>query len=220
MYVMNGIAQLRQSIAQDVFDYQVLEDALSHYRKPRDRARLLVDHGEIVRVKKGLYVFGEPFRREAISREYLANLVFGPSYVSLESALSYYGFIPERVNAVTSVVLGRSHHFETPFGLFTYHGLTRQRYIVGGTLERIGNERFLIASPEKALIDKVWTDKRFAGSTQAEFAEYLFDDLRIDEAALRSLSDERLAIVRDSFNSPKIGNLTKFIARLKRTVHE
>ena len=194
-------------------------------RRGMDRARERVANligasaDEIVRVKKGLYVFGAPFRRQPIVREYLANLVYGPSYVSLDSALSFHGLIPERVEAVTSMVYGRSHAFETPFGVFTYRGLPRNRYAVGARLESVGTVRFLIASPEKALVDKVWTDKRFGGATVGDFSEYLLDDLRIDEESLRSLDTERMEAIGRAYDSPKIANLIRFTTKLRRAVN-
>lgn len=122
-------------MAQEVFDYQVLLDVLREYRKPRDRIRRLVAAGEIIRVKKGLYVFASAFQRQPIVREQLANLIYGPSYVSLDSALSYHGLIPERAEAVTSGTTGRSRVFDTPFGAFTYQSLPPVRYAFGVLLE-------------------------------------------------------------------------------------
>ena len=217
---MNPIAHLRETVEQEVFDFQVLADALRQYRKPHDRIRRMVDDGEIVRVKKGLYVFGAPFRRQPIVREYLANLIYGPSYVSLESAMSYHGLIPERVEAVTSVTLGRSHTFETPFGAFTYLGLPRNRYIVGAGIATTGSVRFIIASPEKALADKVWSDKRLSGTTVGEFGDYLFDDLRIDETMLRNFNSDRLEEISRAYGSTKIANLMRFVTKIKRCAYE
>ena len=125
---MNEIILLRKRISQDVFDYQVLSDALSDYRKPRDRITKLLESEVIIRIKKGLYCFSEDFRKEPVSREYLANLIYGPSYVSLDYALSYYGLIPERVNIVTSVTTKRSCDFHTPLGVFSYRMLGESRY--------------------------------------------------------------------------------------------
>jgi len=132
---LNAIAQMRRNIGGEVFDYQVLVDALAGYRKPRDRITKLLASGAIVRVKKGLYCFGEAFRKEPLSREYLANLIYGPSYVSLEYALSHHGLIPERVETVTSVTTRRSRDFDTPFGAFSYRMLNGPRYAVGAILE-------------------------------------------------------------------------------------
>ena len=101
---------LRQQIDRDVFDYQQLVACLSQFSKPRGQNSQIVASGEIVRIRKGLYAFGAPLQRAPISRELLANLIYGPSYISLDYALSYHGLIPERVETVTSVTLGRSAH--------------------------------------------------------------------------------------------------------------
>jgi predicted transcriptional regulator of viral defense system len=76
--------------------------------------------GVVVRVKKGLYIFGDEYRIRPFSRESLANLIYGPSIISLESALSFHGLIPERVATVTSVTPKRSKRFTTPVGCFVY----------------------------------------------------------------------------------------------------
>jgi hypothetical protein len=211
---MSPIGHLRQSIGQDVLDYQVLSDALRAYRKPADRVRRMVDSGEIVRVKQGLYVFAAPFRRRLIVREYLANLIHGPSYVSLESALGFHSLIPERVESVTSVTLGRSRQFDTPFGSFTYYGLSRRRYVGGPFIEARDGVSFLMASPEKALVDTVWATKSFSGRTVGAFRDYLFDDLRIDEEALVRLDMRRLESIGRGYASCKIHNLLRFVSSL------
>jgi hypothetical protein len=211
---MSEIAQIRDRVSQEIFDYQALLDCLRDYRKPRDRIQRLVAAGDIVRVRKGLYAFAAPFRRQPVVREHLANLIYGPSYVSLDSALSYHGLIPERVEAVTSVTTGRSRVFDTPFGVFSYRTLTSARYAVGALLVADGTPAFLLASPEKALADKVWTDKRFAGTRVGNFRSYLLDDLRITPESLRTLDAERLAAVCRAYDSPKIGNLQRFLRQM------
>jgi len=212
---MVDIGHIRESLPQELFDYQALRECLRGYQKPRDRIQRLVAKGDIVRVRKGLYTFGEPFRRQPVVREYLANLVYGPSYVSLDSALSFHGLVPERVEAVTSVTTGRSRRFETPFGTFTYRMLTPARYSAGVQLVTAAEPAFLMASPEKALVDKVWTDSRFAGARIRDFGPYLLDDLRIEPEGLRSLDAERLAAVGQAYESPKIDNLLRFLRSLR-----
>ena len=216
---MNAIAQMRRNIAGEIFDYQVLLDALAGYRKPRDKITRLLAGGAIVRLKKGLYCFGEAFRKEPLSREHLANLIYGPSYVSLEYALSYHGLIPERVETVTSVTTRRSRNFDTPFGTFSYRTLKVPRYAVGALLETAGKTSFLVASPEKALADKVWTDKRFSGLRFSDYDAYLTDDLRIDQEALRRSDYPRLHDIATAYDSAKINNLLQYLKRLKEAPH-
>ena len=194
-------------------------DALSGYNKPRDKITRLLLSGDIVRIKKGLYCFGEAVRREPVTREYLANLIYGPSYVSLDYALSYHSLIPERVEALTSVTIRRSREFSTPFGIFSYRMLDARRYAVGAILETAGQTQFLLASPEKALADKVWTDKRFAGQRVSDYEAYLSDDLRISREALGDLDVLHLDAIALAYNSGKIFNLLRYLKRLKDSSH-
>lgn len=212
---MNAIALIRRNVEGEVFDYQVLLDALAGYRKPRDKTTRLLADGAIIRLKKGLYCFGEAFRKEPLSREYLANLIYGPSYISLEYALSHHGLIPERVETVTSVTTRRSRDFETPFGTFSYRMLKGSRYAVGANLETAGKTPFLLASPEKALADKVWTDKRFSGLRLSDYDAYMSDDLRIEREALKRFDYSRLQVIAAAYDSGKINNLVRYLKRLK-----
>lgn len=216
---MDTIGKIRAKIHGEVFDYQIFLDALAEYRKPRDKITRLLAAQAIVRIKKGLYCFGEPFRKEPISREYLANLIYGPSYISAEYALSFYGLIPERVETITSVTTRRSRVFDTPMGVFSYYMLKPSRYAVGFFLETAGKIPYLTASPEKALVDKVWFDKRFSGRLMIDFDDYLIDDLRIDRGDLSKLYHDRLQAIANAYNSAKINNLVRHIKRLKEKPH-
>jgi predicted transcriptional regulator of viral defense system len=214
---MDEIAGIRDGIAGEVFDYQALMGALSDYRKPRDKITRLLASGVIVRIRKGLYCFGEALRKEPISREQIANLIHGPSYVSLEYALAHHGLIPERVEVLTSVTTRRSRRFTTPLGTFTYRQLSERRYATGAVLQQAGSTAFLIATPEKALADKVWADKAFGGDRISDFAPYLLEDLRIDEASLILLGSSRLKAVSDAYGSAKIDRLVRYLEKLRRT---
>ena len=210
---MNQLKIVRNKIDREVFDYQVLLDALSGYSKPRDRITKLLASGELIRIKKGLYCFAEAFRKSPISREYLANLIFGPSYISLDYALSFHGLIPERVETITSVTTQRSCTFETPFGHFSYQTMREERYSVGAVLETSSPPAFLIASAEKALTDKVWCDKRFKGRSLSEVDAYLCEDLRIERSSLRILDVSRLHAIARAYASAKINNLVEYLTR-------
>ena len=204
---------IRDQVLTDVLDYQQLVASLHGYAKPRDRITSLLADGSIIRVRKGLYVFGDRYRRGPLSRELLANLLYGPSYVSLDYALSRYGMIPERIENVTSVTTGENRRFTTPFGVFTYRPLAVRRYAPGVHWSGEGDTRYLMASPEKALVDKVWTDKRFSPASLTDFDAYLFEDLRVDEQRLSSLAPDRIAAIAHAFASRKIDMLARYLAR-------
>jgi predicted transcriptional regulator of viral defense system len=209
------INELRKKIAGEEFDYQVLMDSLRDYERPRDRITNLLKRKEIIRVKKGIYVFGENYARRPASREILANMIYGPSYISLDYALHYYGLIPERVEAVTSVTIKRSRRFATPVGLFTYRRISMKAYQIGidqVTLE--GGRSFLMAIPEKALCDKVDQDRGTAVRSQTEIRSYLEVSLRVDPEALRNLNVDVILEIAERYRSRKIKLLGGVIRQL------
>lgn len=211
------IEKLRKQIPFEEFDYQTLMSCLDGYARPRDKISDLIRKGHIIRIKKGLYVFGDEFRRSAVSRELLANLIFGPSCVSLDHALHYYGFIPERTEAVTSVTSGRSRRFSSPLGLFIYRRIPLAAYRLGIDRVELGDGRsFLIANPEKAVADKMWDSRGTGITTQKEIEVYLIDSLRIDRGILTSLDPDFIDRVADAYRSRRIRLLSGFIRRLKR----
>ncbi len=177
---------IRSLTPGEELDYPYLMHLLSDYRQPRLKVHALLRSGDLVRVKKGLYAFGPRLARGPLSREILANLIYGPSCLSLEYALALHGLIPERVESVTSVTAGRAKRFDTPVGTFLYEPLPPRCY-PHGIISRstVDGRTYLVASPEKALCDIVL--RRFDGKTPEELTLFLFDDRRIDLAAFRHL---------------------------------
>lgn len=104
--------------------------------------------GVFVRLKKGLYSLKRNFPQEF----FLANQLYSPSYVSLESALSYYHLIPETVYAVTSITTKPTREFEVNKCLFDYRKIKKQAYI-GYIPCKIEGEIVYLATPEKAVAD-------------------------------------------------------------------
>ena len=209
---------IRSRIQTEIFDYQTLTDALKDLSAPRDKTTLLLRQGVIVRVKKGLYVFGDKYRRYPYSKELLANLVYGPSYVSLDYALAYHGLIPERVEALTSVTPSRSRRFDTPVGLFIYRRVPARAYEVGMVrVEGEHGQAFLIASPEKALADKVVSVRGARIASIGEMGRFLEEDLRIDTATISSLSSEKIDEFAGRYRSLRLRRLSGYLRRLQRS---
>ena len=203
---------LRNTIPVEEFDYLALLSGLQGYAYPRDKITELLKKGIIIRVKKGFYIFGKRQERRPFSREILANMIYGPSYVSLEYALHYHGLIPERVETLTSVTSGRGRRFSTPVGLFTYHSIPMAAYSPGITrIELEGGRSFLIATPEKALSDKIYTDHGTGLHTRTEMKDYLVDSLRIDSDALVGLDVDKVGLIADHYRSRKIRLLIPFV---------
>jgi len=206
---------LRNIIGREEFDYPALMSALADYANPRSKVTSLLRKGVIVRVKKGLYVFGDEFRRRPFSRELLANLIYGPSYVSLDYALAYHGLIPERVTAVTSVTTKRERRFTTPVGLFIYRRTPKTSFHLG--LERVERDdlSFLIASPERALADKLRDDRGFSPRNRQEMTAYLFDDLRLARDAFQALDPATLADIGKALDSRKVELCARLLQKMR-----
>jgi hypothetical protein len=213
---------LRQSVAGEEFDYQVLLDSLAGYASPRDRISRLLRQGAIIRIKKGLYIFGDSFRRGPYSREILANLIYGPSYISLDYALQYYGLIPERVETVTSVTTGRSREFASPVGRFSYRTIPLAAFRTGmDRVELAEGRSCLMAIPEKALADKLLCGRGSGITSRRELYSYLVEELRMDPIALTKLDSERLAEIAGHCRSARVSLLAELAGwlRRKRTPH-
>jgi hypothetical protein len=218
MVIMTN-ALLLKSIPYEEFDYQTLLDAIQGYARPRMKISAMLAKGDIVRVKKGLYILGESLRRRPFCRELLANLIYGPSYVSLEYALHYYGLTPERVESVTSVTCGRSRTFDTPVGTFCFRMISLEAFRTGmDRIELDDGRSFLIAIPEKALADRIVADRGAGISTQKELHDYLVASLRIDPASLLKLDPDRLEDIARHYRSRRVKVLADLVIRLNRGV--
>ncbi len=198
-------AQLLKDIPYEEFDYQTLLDAVRRYARPRMKISAMLTRGDIIRVKKGLYILGDSLRRRPFCRELLANLIYGPSYISLEYALHYHGLIPERTETITSVTCGRSRSFDTPVGLFSYRMIPLEAFRSGmDRVELEDGRSFLIAVPEKALADRVVAERGAHLSSQKELHEYLFASLRVDPGTLAALDPARLEDFAQRYRSRRI----------------
>jgi len=205
---------IRKLIDHEVFDYQTLVGLLNEYTSPRDKITKMIREGVIVRVKKGLYIFGNEFQQRPFSSVYIANLIYGPSYVSLEYALQMYSLIPERVEEITSVTSGRSKRFVTPIGTFSYRKIPERAYAGGMDIQvNTSGSKYLIAVPEKALVDKVMKSAHQV-RTQKEMELYLSSDLRADLSDLMQLSARQISRFCEAYGTPKSKLLAKVMNKL------
>ena len=109
--------------------------------------------GLIRSLRKGLYILSPEERHWEPSLFYLANQIFSPSYVSLESALAYHGLIPEFVATTTSVTVRKTCRFENDFGVFTYQRVIPNGFDGFESIRESEKVSALVATPEKAVVD-------------------------------------------------------------------
>ncbi|MDR1199834.1 MAG: hypothetical protein LBK94_12630 [Prevotellaceae bacterium] len=156
---------------------------------PENKLVDLERRGFIIKIKRSLYVVSGKIHNQEISSELVANHLYGPSYVSLESALAYYGLIPERVYSMRSVCIKMHKNYDTPLGQFEYVKMPVQYFQVGINQEFIDKSYyFLIASPEKALCDLILATPSLRLQSMKAMNEYLEEDLRFEMSALTSFN--------------------------------
>ena len=162
----------------------VLKAFLSNLKYPKNKISDMEKSGELIRLKKDLYVSS----KSAISKELIANHLYGASYISLETALAYYGMIPERVYAICSMTIKRAKTFSTPLGNFEYKTVSANYFSIGLRQEIIENQyAFLIATPTKAICDMIVTTPNLRLQSVKAMRNYLTEDLRIDIDVLKTL---------------------------------
>lgn len=187
----------------------VLKALLSNLKYPKNKISDLEKAGELIRLKKDLYVR----KSNNISKELIANHLYGASYVSLETALSFYGMIPERVYAIRSMTTKRAKSFKTPLGNFEYKTVSVDYFNIGIRQEIVENQYvFLIAEPTKAVCDMIVTTPNLRLQSVKALRNYLTKDLRIDFEELKLLDKE---IVKQCINMGKkkgeLKRLLKFL---------
>ncbi len=163
--------------------------------------------GDIIRIRRGLYVLSKRHQRNGIDLFELAQTIYGPSYISLESALSYHGWIPEGVQTTTSVSQNRSREFRTPLGVFSYSRMPKFNYI-GAERISSGRSLFLMADPAKALVDMVFVLKK-----DWKGASPLLSSLRIESEDLKKINKETLNQLKNKILSQRV---TRFIDGLMK----
>jgi len=135
---------------EPIVDSLRMKDILQSLSDKRGKIARMIDQGKLFSLRRGLYA-----TRPDIHPYCLASSMYGPSYISFETALSYHGLIPEAVYEITSATLKRPTSFENHFGCFRYLTVPEPVYALG--IERITefDIPFLIASPTKALCDRI-----------------------------------------------------------------
>jgi predicted transcriptional regulator of viral defense system len=207
--------QVRKAIPYEEVDTATLRQALSRYASPDDKIGDMVIHGELLRVRKGLYAVAPEYRRSPLSQEILANILYGPSYLSLEYALSWYGMIPERVTELTSICLGRSRFYSTAVGNFSYCSAKKTAYVEGYDLTALPDGRtFLMATKEKALVDLIEHRRSVLIRSKKDMQARLLEDLRVDEWTLSELNVERVERFASLYGSAKTKLLAHFLKEL------
>lgn len=206
---------VKNALSTTVFTHDVLASLLqSGVKNVNEKIARMVKQEDLIRLKRGIYCMGPKYRDREPDLISAANILYTPSYVSFEYALSYYGMIPERVNEITSATMKYPKLFTTPIGRFSYKKIPAAAYAIGIDWhydERDGGK--FIATPEKALCDKIRHDRGIGTMSQEQMSEYLEYDLRLD--GLSKLDAELLRFIAIVYKSQNLRTLATLVAKRK-----
>lgn len=159
-----------------------------HYNAPLKALSHMEKSGDIIRLRRGFYAFKDGF--DPLMG---ASRIHGPSYISFETALAFYGLIPERVHQIISVVDGRPASFLSNQTRFIYHSQERKLFSLGMSLVTISSQWVPMALPEKAVLDTLAKHqlraKKYSGE---EILDFMVENLRIEFNELMKLSLRKL----------------------------
>ncbi|MGN0811169.1 MAG: hypothetical protein ACI4PY_06690 [Akkermansia muciniphila] len=154
-----------------------LKPELGRYRAPKARLALLRKRGELIPLRRNLYLCNP----ESYSPELIANRLIEPSYLSYETVLSACGIIPERVYSIRSSCLKRGRSFDNATGHYEYIRVPRAYYPEGVTIRKTEQGLcYLSATPEKALCDLILATSGLRLQSPKAAREYLEIFLRAD----------------------------------------
>jgi hypothetical protein len=210
--------RLKKQLNLEVFTHDMLASILRQsVSNVNEKIRKMADKGEIVRLKRGVYVWGEELRDGPADLLAAANMLLVPSYVSFEYALSHHGLIPERVYEVTSATTKPKKVFDTPLGRFSYWTVPLQGYALGlqWLYDDIKGGR-LIATPEKALCDTLRNKRGVGKMSMRRLLEYLVDDLRIEKEDIVQRDVVLIEAVASAYKSAALHTLAALIERERR----
>lgn len=177
-----------------------LQALYSSLEMPKNKIASLVKKGELLPVRRGLYLHGKSYGRQ-YSKAVLSGMIYGPSAISFEYALSHYGLIPERVEVVSCLCFKRDKSFETSVGRFQYKYISKELYPEGLEFYQTELGNYFMASAEKALCDMAY----FQTITSVETAKiYLFESLRVDRNEVKKLNVEKLLLLEKCYKRKSV----------------
>lgn len=194
---------------------QILFTLLKQYRRPYDKINELVKAELLTKIKNGYYIPGPKIKAPKPEPFLIANRLYGPSYVSLESALSYWRLIPEKTFETSSVTVKRTKVYNTPIGRFSYNHTPLPYYSFGlKSVQLTQKQVALVASAEKALCDKIVITSGIRLRSTTEVIQFLTEDLRIDEEAMQNLNVKEMKLWAK--DAPKKSSLQMVIKTLEQ----
>ena len=186
----------------------IIESLYPELKSANKKVTWLEKQRIIIRLKRGLYVVNPEYSGKTLPSELVANHLYTPSYISMSTALRYYGLIPEAVYVHQSMTVKHSRNFQTPVGSYDYKYISREAFSIGVRSMHKGDYAFLIASPEKALCDLIANSSKVNLRYMKDVEIYLEQDIRMDMDEFYKMDE---TIFKDYI---KVGKKADSISRL------
>ncbi len=186
----------------------IAKNNIINYSNKNNKLSRDIRDGKLFKIIKGLYE-----TNPNTPGYLLSGSIYGPSYISFEYALAYYGLIPERVSTITCATFNKKKKkkYETRFGVFTYRDIPDIVYPEEILLKTENDYSYQIATPEKALCDKLYTLSPLTNYKDLE--KMLFSDLRIDEEEFQKLDINKIERLSNLYHSTNVSLLAKYMRR-------
>ena len=168
--------------------HSVLSESLKEYTRLNDKISYLMKKGELYSLAKGKYVTKQAIKNNLFLKYQAANILYGPSYISRYSALSFYGLLSESTTIVESMTMKRSKIIDNNLGSFHFFSQPTQAvFPVGVESKKMSDDcSMLIANPAKAICDIIWTTPNLFLSSMDDLIYFLEDDIRIEINLLKN----------------------------------
>ncbi|MBU0647083.1 hypothetical protein KKC67_00695 [Patescibacteria group bacterium] len=188
--------ELLKNIKEPIFSIQDLK--LIGYKIIPSQFSAYSKKGQIIKLKNGLYLIAD--KKNFAIKENIAFKMYEPSYISLEWALYHYGFIPEIVYNITSISTKATRKFKNYFGLFIYRKIKKELFW-GYKKEEKNGQIYLIAEPEKALLDYIYFNlPKIKNDADIE-------ELRLNPIMIKKLDVKKLKKYTKLFKNKKISKI-------------
>lgn len=186
----------------------IIKNNLQNYSNKNTKICREVKNGKLIKIINGLYE-----TNPNVNGYLLAGSIYGPSYLSFDYALSFYGLIPEKVTVFTSATFEKKKKksYNNEFGSFLYRDVPTSVYPLGINIIKEGEYYYQIATPEKAICDKLYTLKPIKNMQELE--NVLFNDIRIDFNEFKKLKLEDIEMISKYYHSTNVELLYRYIRR-------
>lgn len=187
----------------------MLKNELKNYSNKNNKISREILRGNLIKLRKGMYE-----TNANVPGYLLATSIYGPSYLSFDFALYYYGLIPEKVLVYTNATFDKKKkkRYDTFFGTYLYRDVPKEVYPLGIKLVEEDGYLYQIASPEKALCDKLYTLRPVKNTNEIE--NLLFSDLRIDREEIKKLVLDDIQKISGLYHSTNVSLLYKYLKKV------